>query len=189
MKKVFSESFYTDDFDQKMLDYLKENCVTTPLTNSEWSKYHRLLGYGNICQRFWTSSTEYMQINNFKYLTKQQFKEKIGMTNKQFTKDMLVAGKHVVRYKEDGELGLIVESAQGKYILFYNGATYASPLEDTDYDQVYTIDTPCGVHGINSNLTLIWQREEKSEAQIKLEQLEEQQRKLADEIAAVRKSL
>lgn len=75
----FNENFCTDDFDQEMIDFitdtLKMRCtgndpVTPPDLSSTYLKYSRGLN-------FWTS-------NNpdpvEEYLTKEQFKEKIGMT-------------------------------------------------------------------------------------------------------------
>ena len=202
MKKQFDGKFYTDTFDQEIINFIEKNL---PVSDTNWKNRTKgcvYLKYSQYNKVFWFSGS----IDpDFKYLTKQQFKEKIGMANKQFTKDMLVAGKHVVEYRS-GERRLILE-AQGVVgcaglnnyrddLSNYNDCLINTYDRNT-YDngatimKVYTLSNVYHFTELlkDSNLTLIWQREEKSEAQIKLEQLEEQQRKLADEIAAVRKSL
>lgn len=68
----FNESFYTDDFDQEMLDFVKENFEVTEDID-EWNLNHEGLIYGkNICF-FWTYSISDYITYDFEYLTKQEF--------------------------------------------------------------------------------------------------------------------
>jgi len=79
--KQFNEDFYTADFDQEMVDFLlREGHAVTgqqqtlkPDTKDKYLKYSKAVG----C--FWTDS---FGVFKFRHLTKQQFKEKIGMTEK-----------------------------------------------------------------------------------------------------------
>ncbi|QDP59550.1 MAG: hypothetical protein GOVbin4162_124 [Prokaryotic dsDNA virus sp.] len=81
----FNESFYTDDFDQEMLDYIWENYSVSDI-QYEWASSDTYLKYSPALGYFWTC---YCENTNSVKLTKQQFKEKIGMAQKQFSKSDL----------------------------------------------------------------------------------------------------
>lgn len=93
----FDDRFYTDDFDQEMLDYIKSEYSWDVI----WFKGDdEHLKYGSNRDEFWTFNA-YENSVHFKYLTKQQFKEKIGMIKKEiktvgFTKNDLKTGMLVV---------------------------------------------------------------------------------------------
>lgn len=80
MTTLFDEQFYTDDFDQEILDFITSKGWGL---KSEYSNKPNLsdnyLVYGNGTDRFWTSHFN----DKFLQLTKEAFKEKIGMTTVQ----------------------------------------------------------------------------------------------------------
>ena len=86
MGKLFDESFCTSDYDQEMVDFLAKvyNCSNTGLRLD-----HGFLKYSLIYNEFWTSNY-FVQCP---VLTKQQFKEKIGMIDKEGKKDEMVSYK------------------------------------------------------------------------------------------------
>ena len=86
MGNLFDESFCTSDYDQEMVDYISRNFGAVRL-ESEVPKVY--LKYGAILDKFWTSDS-YVHC---KVLTKQQFKEKIGMIDKEDEKDGMVSYK------------------------------------------------------------------------------------------------
>lgn len=102
MSKDFDCNFYTDDFDQEMMEFISDKYISY---RANWSGSDCFLKYNRVNDAFWTSAC--VEDNWYSYLTKQQFKEKIGMTTKQFTKSDLVAGKHVVELA-DGSRYLLV---------------------------------------------------------------------------------
>lgn len=77
--KKFNESFYTNDFDQEMLNFIKDNLNVT--ADGNLSTENMYLKYGKNGKCFWTHDNAPMSQLCFVYLTKNQFKEKIGMTN------------------------------------------------------------------------------------------------------------
>ena len=86
MGKLFNESFCTNDYDQEMLYYINENFGAVEL---EYKLFKGYLKYGVILDKFWTSDSQI----HCKVLTKQQFKEKIGMIDKEDKKDEMVSYK------------------------------------------------------------------------------------------------
>lgn len=77
MGKSFDENFCTDDYDQKMIDFINKNFGEVRV---EWSPLEGYLKYGIVLDKFWTSDSHLHCSKNI--LTKQQFKEKIGMIDK-----------------------------------------------------------------------------------------------------------
>ncbi len=185
----FNESFYTDDFDQEMLDFIKEDFKITKDIN-EWDLSHEGLIHGEPLCYFWTDSICDYITDDFKYLTKQEFKDKIGMTDKEnttqqnntFTKDMLVSGEHVVETRE----GIRYLVAGGMIINLNGYQPIGSYEEDLEFknlplmsiDKIYSgryhddeIDCPRNVKEYHAgdgfkdylqnveNFTLIWKRE------------------------------
>lgn len=77
MGKLFDENFCTDDYDQKMIDFINKNFGEVSV---EWKPLEGYLKYGIGLDKFWTSDSHLHCSENI--LTKQQFKEKIGMIDK-----------------------------------------------------------------------------------------------------------
>lgn len=95
MGKVFDEDFYTDDFDQDMIDYLVDSGWVVQDNDSRDARVDNLyLRFGSSQGYFWTTDNSY-DFNLGKLLTKQQFKEKIGMT----TGYKLADGSYSSKYK------------------------------------------------------------------------------------------
>lgn len=94
MGELFDESFCTNDYDQKMVDYITENFGEFEL---EYKLFEGYLKYGVILDKFWTSDSQV----HCKVLTKQQFKEKIGMIDKEDKKGEMVSYKLI---NKDGYL-------------------------------------------------------------------------------------
>ena len=76
MSKLFDESFYTKDYDKEMLDYVKGN-YTFDLESNEGIEV-TCLYYNSVDKDFNKIS---ITPKESKCLTKQQFKEKIGMVD------------------------------------------------------------------------------------------------------------
>lgn len=110
--------------------------------------------------------------------------------NKQFTKDMLVAGKHFVQTK-DSEESLYLLANIGKDVMAFEVDGSTNPFcgvwfEDLKNDLTYPHNHDFDVlkvfefegsakFGVSvESLKLIWQREEKSQSQIELEKLQKQ---------------
>ena len=168
--KQFNKSFYTDDFDQEMLDFVKENFKITKY-DDEWDLGCKFLKYTTTLGYFRTSDFQ-----GFIHLTKQQFKDKIGMTDKKqsinkettFTKSMLVSGEHVVKL-HDGTYNLVIGGRivdeSGWLSLdhltedLYHCYNYNSP--DLDVIAVYRLNKDFTLNDLldGKELTLIWQRE------------------------------
>jgi len=80
-----NESFYTDDFDQEMIDFLLHNgyAVTGACKDMKPDLDNNYLNFSMGVGHFWTDNLS----NIFsEQLTKTQFKEKIGMTDKKSDK-------------------------------------------------------------------------------------------------------
>ena len=83
--KQFSESFYTDDFDQEMLDWLIAEGYAVWDNHGNTPSLDRLHLRCASATAFWTTSNP-PTFDFGSYLTKNQFKEKIGMTDKKSDK-------------------------------------------------------------------------------------------------------
>ena len=78
--KQFNHSFYTDDFDQEMLDFLKQEGFL--VTDNSWNDANIkdvIIRYSDGQEAFWTSSGNVDKSFGV-HLTKQEFKKRIGMT-------------------------------------------------------------------------------------------------------------
>lgn len=85
----FNEYFYTNDFDQEMLDFLEENYN---ISDADWSVGgdSSYLAYSKLLNRFSTDENESFHVLcGYKRLTKQQFKDKIGMADKKENKERI----------------------------------------------------------------------------------------------------
>lgn len=87
MGKLFDEAFCTSDYDQEMLDFVTDNFR---YSDSNLRACDSFLKYSTINNRFWTSHDP---VHCPLLLTKQQFKEKIGMIDKVEEKDNMVSYK------------------------------------------------------------------------------------------------
>ena len=190
---LFKEEFYTDDYDQEMLDFIKGNYNYSddypyPFDMTMGYEYIRFADYG----MFYVTC-----YNRGRYLTKQQFKEKIGMVDKStFTKDDLEIGKHVVECRNgdryvvlDKGLLLGLEQRSGFISLDENyDDSLICEFAVFDIMKVYIIHG-CADIRLQEDLPIVWQRKEKSEAQLKMEEcqkqiklLQEQMNKLQEEL-------
>ena len=147
----FDESFYTDDFDQEILDWLIAEGYAVWDTHGHTPLLDRLHLRCASATAFWTTSNP-PTFDFGSYLTKNQFKEKIGMTKNKpllenyfvkpnemceeipntFTKSMLVSGKHIVETCQ-GDRYLVA----GDYIIGLKGyhglKDYSNSLEESTY--------------------------------------------------------
>lgn len=176
----FDESFYTDDFDQEMMDFIEDNFAITGL-KEEWVKGEEFLKYGVGCNYFWTS-----YIKGGEYLTKQQFKEKIGMTTKQFTKLDL----------QDGD---VCHTANNKKWYFINkkmyicavgvkGAISHDLINFTD-DLEYKPVKPFNITSVERKGKIIWTKPEDSRVKQEIESIRKQQEELAKRLKELEKSI
>ena len=193
--KYFDESFHTNDFDQEMLDFIEKNYDVDKCNG--WYVSVSLC-YHPIDKDFFVLACTASGNN----ITKQQFKEKIGMTNKgTFTKEDLVAGKHVVECRngtryvvldvnvllELGETGWLgLDDFQGD--LLHNDGN-----DEWDIVKVHLVQH-INIH-YSKNLPLVWERTEKSEdpeksdAQLQYEQCKAKMDELQKELAALKEKL
>lgn len=75
MSNVFDEQFCTDDFDQEMIEFVKE-LGDFKYRGTFGDDGDKFLKYGTGNNYFWIDNYECSHT----LLTKQEFKEKIGMT-------------------------------------------------------------------------------------------------------------
>lgn len=183
--KHFDEQFYTDDFDQEILDFIEENydvlkSVCYPFSLSSCNNnYIRC-----------THQSKFI-VTCFKcgaYLTKQQFKEKIGMVNKStFTKDDLVAGKHVVECRNGNRYVLV-----DKDVLLGLDSTGWNTIDEFEENLAYK-DNDCWdimkVYGViqknlhtYEHLPIVWERTEKSQAQLQYEECQAKMKELQTQL-------
>lgn len=176
--KEFDESFHTNDFDREMLDFIKENYNID--TCNGWYESVSLC-YHPLDKDFFILTCTASGNN----LTKQEFKEKIGMVNKTtFTKDDLVAGKHIVEYRDGCRRFVMCDD----YLIGTDGCSslgnfdgnLISVCKSMDIVKVYEITTRDTVDGFlkHLNLNLVWERTEKSEAQLQYEECQAKMKEL-----------
>jgi len=205
----FDEQFYTDEFDQEMLDWLIAEGYAVWDNHGNTPSLDRLHLRCASATAFWTTSNPHT-FDFGSYLTKNQFKEKIGMTKNKpllenyfvkpnemceeipntFTKSMLVSGKHVVKIRKD-EYFLLLEDKlvdKNSYLRlgrFEDSLTH-SYCDEHDIVSVYEMTDNFILDDLSSgeNLTLIWQRETPEQAQkrIRKKELEEKVETLKQEL-------
>lgn len=172
----FNERFYTDDFDQEMMNF-----VVTKYSRAKqdwcWDKNQNFLVYGFSNNYFWTEDSNINSDKDYKYLTKQQFKEKIGMTTKTFTKADLKDGMRLIN--RDGNTYYLL----GRNLLTYNPDAYLGngAFNQATYITCYS-DQLLNPHFksldimkvIDRDDKVLFVREEKSETQIQFEKLQQQ---------------
>lgn len=187
MKTQFDGEFYTDDFDQEMIDFIEQNL---PVSNIDWHNktvHDIYLKYSHHNKCFWFSDDS---VSCFKRLTKQQFKEKIGMTTKQFTKSDLKDGMRVVHRDKTETVVVGCELWVTKSDNYFERSLHmysGSLLDDLkSKSQLRQYDI---MEVIDRDNTVLFKRVEKSQTQLQLEELEKQQREIADKIAELSKKL
>lgn len=206
---LFNENFYTDDFDQEMLDYVRDLGSTIKRSRTDYleTKY-KYLKYGTSCDYFWTNNIT-VTLDEYTYLTKQQFKEKIGMTQKQFTKADLKDGM-VVKYRGDKKDREDLSNKCSGLRLVVNTYLISSDnfnvLDDYDSgmsynnDSVFTIDEVFeasdiygGLNNIeNWTLKSIWKRPEPvvaptpSAEQLEIESIQAEMDKLSQRLSELK---
>ena len=104
MSRLFDESFCTSDYDQEMIYFISKNLRGVKIETEAFKGY---LKYGYTLNTFWTSPSAY----HCEILTKQQFKDKIGMVDKVEDKDDMVS------YKLIDKVGFLKASAANSSIL------------------------------------------------------------------------
>lgn len=172
--KEFDESFHTNDFDREMLDFIKENYTID--TCNGWYESVSLC-YHPLDKDFFILACTASGNN----LTKQEFKEKIGMTNKAtFTKDDLVVGKHVVECRNGDRYAVL-----DKNVLLRLGCVSWGDLNHFKHDLTHDRLTIVKVYSVEygnlhnyKDLPLVWERTEKSEAQLQYEECQAKMKEL-----------
>lgn len=186
----FNERFSTNDFDQEMMDFIESKYKRSI---SQWDKSGDELVYGGFCGAFWTNTFPKHSSIKDSYavieLTKQQFKEKIGMPmdkptteKKTFTKKDLVDGMFVKC--RNGEINVVLGSIACDDSGFldleqeYDEAMlYLSASEDFEEFDIMEVlvkgsNQPLHKYLLGKGLKSIWKRTPtKSEKAIKLEKL------------------
>ncbi len=178
--KSFAENFYTGDYDQEMLDFIDKN-YTIDFVNG-W-RIKESLSY-HISDDDFFVSTDIKGAG--KLLTKEQFKEKIGMTNKThdegvFTKNMLKDGMFV---KMKGDIYMVLGKVLCSYDRYILLEDYDEGLNDNEQEvwniqEVYILEGEDNIAPLNyslsgNGLTSIWERPpEKSKAQFHYDKCKE----------------
>lgn len=177
---LFNENFYTDDFDQEMIDYVRNLGSISKRSGVDYleTKY-KYLKYGSSCDYFWTNNIT-ITLDEYNYLTKQQFREKVGMTQKQFTKADLKDGM-VVKYRGSSNGLSLANSQKGLRLMVagfaisedsfneidaYSDELIYAPQKSFNIDEVFNVVSLCGgLQNIeNWKLKSIWKRPEPVEA-------------------------
>ncbi len=182
--------YYTDSFDKDMLDFIKHELQMEADNEDEWDVTDAHLVYSSNLGWYWTC--ELTNPENYEYLTKQQFKEKIGMTTKQFSKKDLKTGMILVF--NNGEYAtVLLGTANGDIV---TGDSWF-PLKDYEDGQLFNAKGVRKVLQPKSNryfnlvlakegphwteYEVVWEYKEKSASQIELEKLQQQIAELQDQ--------
>jgi len=203
----WGEAFYTEDYDQEMLDFIEENYEVDKETNG-WKTFEPYLGYSSEDNDFYIANNFYEALMTI--LTKEEFKRRIGMiVEEEKVVDKTVFNKTFS--KSDLVDGMFVKFADGEYRLVLAGNLHRSegfcPLDsftedllfghgegdDTDIVEVLTDE---GSYTLKTNLELgyglksIWKRPpEKTQSQLKLEALQQKMEALQEEMNILQKSI
>lgn len=168
---LFKDSFYTNDYDREMLDYIESNLKRTDI-DYDWhlSGYLKYNCHEDI-DHFWAGGSGRATTKG-DCLTKEQFKEKIGMTKKDknvqdssFTLEDLLVGQHVVELRNHRK-ALVVQGSKHKSLWFLDNQhwiklNYNNDLTafstDNSYDIMkvyYFCRFPNAIHKDN----VVWER-------------------------------
>jgi len=181
--------YFTNDFDESMMEFVKEKWGG--VDNWGFNQNDTALVVSTESKPYTSNCT--LQYSRFlsKQLTKQQFKELIGMTNKQFTKDDLKTGHLVVlRNGEEYVVFKDVDCSHDRnntkdvlvalkeynwlYIRRYTEELKHNCNSVGDIMRVYIQTSP---HSFireyePDKRKLLWKREEKSEKDLQIEELQ-----------------
>lgn len=107
--KSFNEGFYTEDFDQEMLDFIESNHTVDHYVNG-WSNLDLCLCYSEWDKDF------YLKYSNstVNKLTKEEFKRKIGMPTGENTTESETIQEQATFGKKDLVDGMFVKCRNGK---------------------------------------------------------------------------
>ena len=137
MGNLFDEGFCTTEHDRDIIDFIEKNFM---VSSGDWDFPSKYIVYGTGCDYFWASDNGYYEKCRPK-LTKQQFKVKIGMIDKEAKKGEMVS------YKLIDEEGFLKASAANSSILEEMGSDiftgkHFSPncLVDTDGNVIIGYD-------------------------------------------------
>ena len=137
MGNLFDEGFCTTEHDRDIIDFIEKNFM---VSSGDWDFPSKYIVYGTGCDYFWASDNGYSEKCRPK-LTKQQFKVKIGMIDKEAKKGEMVS------YKLIDEEGFLKASAANSSILEEMGSDiftgkHFSPncLVDTDGNVIIGYD-------------------------------------------------
>lgn len=131
MNTLFDKEFYTDEYDQEILDFINENFGEVRL---ESKNCKGCLMYDIVIDTFYTSESAIHC--NKKVLTKKQFKEKIGMIDKLKNQDNMVS------YKLIDKEGYLSHHSANKRILFaVGGNIFKGHIDEVGHLFNETIDT------------------------------------------------
>lgn len=177
----FDESFYTDDFDQEMMDFIVE--AGCRFDNVLWVHIDNFLFYSIYFDEFWTCSGK---PTRSPHLTKQQFKEKIGMTTKQFTDTNLTFSKADL---QDGDICTAVNGEKWYYInkqmhISAAGAegvvshNLLSFTEGLEYDPAKSFS----IVSVERKGKIIWTKPKDSKVKQEIESIRKQQEELAERL-------
>ena len=191
--KTFNENFYTEDYDQEMLDFIENNIsrVESNPTNTQISNGTELV-YGNGLKEFWVNKENYTAANSsFNKLTKEEFKRKIGMPTKEIIMENETLQEQATFGKKDLVDGMFVKIRNGEIFLklgnnlnnlkgYLEFSGLDEQLLDAERDEEWDIvevfspeeETTLASYFRGNGLTSIWKRTPpRSEKVIKLEKL------------------
>lgn len=195
----WGEAFYTEDYDQEMLDFIETSYPINTLCNLD----DIFLNYAPAVGCFWTDN---YKPDHGSSMEKEEFKRKIGMVVEEgevvgkntFSKSDLVDGMFVSCRNGDvfTKLGNTLNSLTGYLDLEVYSNTLLDEDSEEDWDIVEVYQTEgkeCTIsrmleekHGLNS----IWKRPpEKTQSQLKLEALQQKMESLQEEMNILQKSI
>lgn len=199
--KSWDESFYTEDYDQEMLNFINSN-YSVDYVNG-WNVQT------SLCQRggeFFVSRHRGYDKMISQELTKEEFKRKIGMIVEEekfagknaFSKSDLVDGMVVeIRvpfggislYLVKGDL-LLSKTGHNHLEDYQEDLTLTEGVSEWDIVKVYTVNTFRSLTLEHLNKTLIWERPpEKTQSQLKIEALQQKMESLQEEMNILQKSI
>lgn len=197
------ENYYTDDFDEEMFEFLESK-------NLGWgSKEYWRSNHKYLCKYAWNTefnTSETLPSAPCTKPTKEQFKEFIEMPKKQFTKDNLRTG-HLVQLR-NGKDYVVYLDADHSYetrtknyenvLVSLDGQDWINldDYEEDTFDILTTSEDGYDIvkifrlyhpKGFNSNFRhdakeLLWERKEKSENQLKIEEIKESIKQLENQV-------
>jgi len=190
------DRYYTEDFDQEMLDWLTKNkpdkSNSRSCTDFYWNVNHRYLRSGFIGD-LWTSNEAIYSFSKINRLTKQEFKQLIGMKEENkmstFTKGDLKTG-HLVVLRDGRECVVFKDIASvhsyDDAIVNLNNNSWDALKEYTDnllsidnFSELDIMEVYLQSHPFSfvreyekDKRQLLWKREEKSEKDLQIEELQ-----------------